>query len=215
MIKAVIFDMNGVIINDETIHELAFNRSLVTHGIRVSHEEYQKCCAGKTDRVGFETIAKEKNLNFDIDQAIHDKDQSYFQLFPANKKTYPGVIELIKSLKDKYKLAVCSGSVQREVEMILKEFDIFDCFKVVISAENVTRSKPDPEPYLLAAQRLGVLAEECVAIEDSPSGIAAAKAAGMKCIAITTTHEPSSLQSADSIVDDFKDVKKIIAGHQL
>lgn len=211
MISHVIFDMNGVIIDDEYVHEIAFQATVKKYGIKMTHEMYLACCAGRTDRAGFETVANETGVNLPIEQVLEDKSQQYLELFPKYKRSFPGVIALINKLKRDYILALTSSASRAEVEMTLKEFEITDCFKVIVTADDITKGKPDPEPYLLTAQKLHVNPDVCVVIEDSRNGLLSAKAAGMKCIVITTTHAKADLKEADLIVDSFAviDVKAL------
>lgn len=203
MIKAVLFDMNGIIIDDEHIHEMAFRETLTPFDIDFDHQTYLDCCAGQTDRAGYEQIAIKFSKELPIDGLLKQKAQKYLKLFPANKKDYIGVIDLVHSLAKDFILALTSSSSRDEVELITKEYSIKHEFKVIVSADDVTKGKPDPEPYLITAEKLGVLTHECVVIEDSRSGVLSAKAAGCYCIGVTTTHSEEDLKEADLIVDDF------------
>ncbi|MDO8503076.1 MAG: HAD family phosphatase [bacterium] len=206
MIKAVLFDMNGIIIDDEHIHEMAFRETVKPYNIDLDHQAYLDCCAGKTDRAGYEQIAEKFPATLPIDDLLRQKSQMYLQLFPANKKDYPGVIDLIHSLAKDFTLALTSSSSRDEVDLITKEFGINQEFKLTISANEVTKGKPDPEPYRITAQKLGFKPEECVVIEDSKSGVISAKAAGCYCIGVTTTHSKEDLKRADIIVDAFSNM---------
>ncbi len=210
MTKSILFDMNGIIIDDEHIHELAFTETVEPFGINLTHEQYLECCAGKTDRAGYESIAAQFNKNLPVDQLLVEKSQTYLKLFPANKKTYPGVIELIHQLAQKYLLALTSSSSRAEVDLITKEFGIQADFKVTISADEVTKGKPDPEPYLITCQNLNVSPAEAVVIEDSKSGVSSAKAAGCGCIGVTTTHSADDLKASDVVVSTFSEITEQI-----
>lgn len=130
----------------------------------------------------------------------------YLKLFPANKKDYPKVIDLIHSLAKNFTLALTSSSSRAEVDLITKEFDIDHEFSITISADDVTKGKPNPEPYLITAQKLNLKTKECVVIEDSHSGVLSAKAAGCYCIGVTTTHPKEDLKEADLVVSDFSKI---------
>ncbi len=210
MIKSIIFDMNGVLIDDEHIHELAFAKVLNGCGIHVNHEEYSECCAGRTDKEGFEKLARKFKIPIDADQAVIEKGRYYLSLFPENKKTYPGAIELVEGLSKKYILALTSSSRGCEIDLILKTFKIKDLFQTIISAEDVKKGKPDPEPYLLTAKKLEIQPEDCVVIEDSPAGVSSALAAGMTCIGVTTTHSREELKNADQVFDTFGEIQKYL-----
>lgn len=206
MISAILFDMNGVIIDDEQIHQLAFRQVCQEYNILLTHQNYLNLCSGKTDREGFLEIQKRFKKKLDIDKSVLQKSKFYLKLFPQYKKSYPGVIKLIKNLHLAYTLALTSSSSRAEVNLILKVFLLKKYFSVTVSANDISHGKPHPEPYLLTAQKLKIPPDACMAIEDSPSGIISAKKAGMKCIAITTTHSKASLSLADKIVSEFSQI---------
>ncbi len=206
MIKAILFDMNGVIIDDEHIHKKAFGETVKKFGINLSHEDYIECCAGKTDRQGYIDIKNKFNIDLPIKNLLKEKAQMYLELFPKNKASYSGVIDLIKKLAKEYTIALTSSSSRAEVGLVIKEFGIIDDFAITISGDDVQNGKPNPEPYIKTAQILQVKPKECVVIEDSASGIQSAKDAGCYCIAITTTHVRNKLQDADIIVDKFEEI---------
>lgn len=203
MIKAILFDMNGIIIDDEHIHEMAFRETVKPFGVDLTHEAYLKCCAGKTDKAGYESIAEMFSTTLPVEQLLKEKGQFYLKLFPENKKDYPGVINLIHQLSTEYTLALTSSSSRVEVELITKEFGLDKVFKLRVTGNDVKKGKPDPEPYLITCERLGLLPNECVVIEDSRSGVQSAKAAGCFCIGVTTTHSEEALSQADVVVQSF------------
>ena len=204
MIKAIIFDFNGVIVDDEPLHEKAFRQACFEFDLQLSSGEYLEMCLGRTDRDGFERVQDKFSLS-DVmrEKMFQRKSQIYFDF--VKKGIYPvvGVIDFINTVKDKFSIALATAAYRPEVEMILRELCIRGIFKVIVSAQDVAKSKPDPAPYLLAAEKLDVLPSACLVIEDTPSGIASAKGAGMSCIAITTTRNKAELQEADLIVDNF------------
>lgn len=210
MIKVVIFDMNGVLIDDEHIHELAFTKVIEQQGLNFTHQEFEKFCFGRTDKEAFENIIDQFHIDLDVDLALKNKHQIYTELFPVQKKTYPHVIDLVKELSKLHDLGVVSSASREELNMILHHLGIADYFSATVSADDITHGKPDPEPYLLISQELMVDPYHCIVIEDSPAGIASAKAADMKCIGITTTHNHDQLHMADWVVGDFREVKEII-----
>lgn len=212
MIKAVLFDMNGVIIDDEHVHELAFHDTVQPYGIKLTHQDYLECCAGKTDRAGYESIAQKFAKKLDITTLLAAKSQTYRALFPIHKKSYPGVIDLIHGLATHCQVALTSSSSRAEVDLITNAFAIDATFTTTISGDDVTRGKPDPEPYQLTCQKLGIAPNEAVVIEDSKSGVMAAKAAGCFCIGITTTHTAADLSACDLIITQFSQLNwEIIA----
>lgn len=210
MIKAILFDMNGVIIDDEHIHEKAFHDTVKGFGIDLSHENYLECCAGRIDEVGYEKIAKKHGKQLPIEKLLRKKSEVYLNLFPTHKKAYDGVVDLIKKLSQNFQLALTSSSSRVEVDLVLKEFDIAQYFEVTISADDVSRGKPDPEPYLTTVEKIDKKPSECVVVEDSASGVRSAKQAGCWCIGVTTTHEKKKLLEADIVVDSFEKISEEI-----
>ncbi len=206
MIKAVLFDMNGIIIDDEHIHELAFRETVRPYGVDLTHQNYLSCCAGRTDREGYESIVEKFSVELQTEELLKEKSQQYLELFPENKKSYKGVMELIKSLSKDFTLALTSSSSRSEVDLIISEFGIKKYFSVTISADEVTRGKPDPEPYLVTANLLSLKPSECVVIEDSTSGVISAKSAGCYCIGVTTTHSEEDLKKADLVANSFNKI---------
>src|SRR3989339_1785583 len=116
-IKAVLFDMNGIIIDDEHIHEMSFRETVKPYNINLDHLTYLNCCAGRTDRAGYEEIASKFSTTLSIDDLLNQKSQMYLKLFPANKRSYDGVIELIHSLAKDFTLALTSSSSRNEVDL--------------------------------------------------------------------------------------------------
>ena len=198
--------MNGVIIDDEHIHELIFQDSVLPYGIKISHEEYLECCAGRTDREGYASIGRKFSQDLPVDELLRMKHAMYREQFPKYKQAYLGVLELIERLVGKFQLALVSSASRSEIDLITREFGIDRFFTFTISAEDVRKGKPDPEPYQKAVERFQVSPSDCVVIEDSVNGILSAKAAGCFCIAVTNTHEREELGQADLIVDSFAEI---------
>ena len=138
------------------------------------------------------------------------KLSQYRQLLKNNARACDGAISLIKSAAQHFPLAICSGSFRNEISQLLKildpEEDLTTYFKHLVSIEDVSVGKPDPAGYRLAAQQLNALPEFCLAIEDSPAGIIAAKTAGMTVLAVTTSHPKEKLTLADHCIDSLANI---------
>ncbi|MCF6222488.1 MAG: HAD family phosphatase [Flavobacteriaceae bacterium] len=204
MITTVIFDMNGVITDDEEIHEIATKEVFEDIGFDLTSEKYREFCLGRTDLASFKDLfvafgIKEGNM----ESLIAKKSQRYQILIQNNLKVYPGVLDLIISLSKKYTLALTSSSTFDEVYTVVNQLDIKHLFKTIVTSRDVKYGKPMPEPYLLTAERLEVNPENCLVIEDSENGVKSAKSAGMKCVAISNTEQPSRLIKADQIIDNY------------
>ena len=201
--KAILFDMDGVILDSEPLHTAAFQTTLMEHGKELSDDGYKQHFAGKTDKAGFEDYFDFINETVDIPLIMDQKTKIYLQLAADRLQGYPGMVALIKELSQTTQLALVTGSLRVEAEVALKALGITDCFEVTVTANDIEHSKPHPEGYLKAAALLGVDKEECVIVEDSPSGIMAALAAGIRSIGVTNTHTASELAGADLIVDSL------------
>jgi HAD superfamily hydrolase (TIGR01509 family) len=204
MITTIIFDMNGVITDDEEIHEIATQEIFESIGIDLTSEIYRDLCLGRTDLASFKDLIKHYNVrDQNMEELIAAKSSKYQLLIQGKLKVYPGVILLIKELHKKYNLALTSSSTFDEVHTVIRQLDIKKFFKIVVTSKDVVHGKPDPEPYLLTAKKLNVKSENCLVLEDSQNGVQSAIAAGMKCIAIPNTEKRDKLKKADQIIDSY------------
>ncbi|SHJ29484.1 HAD family hydrolase [Pseudozobellia thermophila] len=204
MISTVIFDMNGVITDDEDCHELATQKAFGEAGLQMSPEMYRTYCLGRTDASAFkELMAAYAIENTEIGELIARKKAYYLELVQDNLKIFDGVMDLIERLNRSYTLALTTSSTFEEASVVIDLLQLQEVFKVRVTSEDVIKGKPDPEPYLLTAKKLGVRAHECMVIEDSENGVKSAKAAGMACVAITNSEKPGQLMLADRIVSSY------------
>lgn len=206
MIKAVIFDMDGVIIDSEPIHEYAMEETLKPHGVdfaKINDSSF----LGKTPKSLFTKLKVMFNLSVDVNELVERKAdlamEKMQQLGPI-----PGVVELIKELHAKnYKLAIGSGQERFVIDNVLSNFGLTDFFREIICSGDYKKPKPDPEVYLRCAEKLGVKPDECVVIEDAPSGVKSAKSAGMKCVGYNNpSNKGVGLVGADLLIENFKEL---------
>ncbi|HKZ95029.1 MAG TPA: HAD-IA family hydrolase [Candidatus Bathyarchaeia archaeon] len=213
MIKAVIFDMDGVIVDSEPMHIEAEKRILLKHGARVSTDEL-RTYTGTTAEFEFTDLIQKYRLNTTVDRLFREKEAILFKLLEKKTKPTKGVIRLIKSLKKcGLRLAIASSGHRKLVQYFLRKLKIARLFDSVVCAEDISRSKPDPEIFLKAARSLGLGPAECIVIEDSKLGVEAAKSAGMKCIAYRNPNSGNQdLSKADMVIDDFSkpDVQTVV-----
>jgi beta-phosphoglucomutase len=208
--KAVIFDFDGVIVDTEPLHYTAFQRLLEPLGLGFSWERYVEAFMGFDDRDAFIEAFKANRTGLSaatLQSLINRKADLFQEIIRDGISAYPGVVNLIRSIRaSSIPLAICSGALNSDIAPILKTLGISDCFDVIITAEDVAKSKPDPECYRLAHTRLNEFwllnlpPEEVLAIEDTPAGIAAAKGAGLRVIAVINSYPATHLTEADSIV---------------
>lgn len=207
MITTVIFDMNGVITDDEECHELATKRAFEEVGLDITPEIYRRFCLGRTDLAAFKELIEIYSLyKVKLEQIITDKTKIYLDLIRHELKIYPEVVDLIDRLNENYTLALTTSSTLSEAQTVINKLKLQDKFRVVITSQDVVFGKPHPEPYLLTAKKLGVDPRACLVIEDSENGVRSAKAAGMKCVAITNSEKRDKLMLADQIVDRFSEI---------
>lgn len=218
MLRALIFDFNGIIVDDEPIHFTLFQRVLGEEGIALTEQDYYARYLGFDDRGAFLAGFREHNrpLTAQKLQALIERKADYYQDAIRNHVTvFPGVKKLIADLAPTLPLAVASGALRHEIETILKTAGLLDQFRAIIAAEDVTQGKPEPEIYLKALAALNarggndkpIAAADCVVIEDSKEGVKGALRAGMKCLAVTNSHPPELLGEATAVVKSLEDVK--------
>jgi beta-phosphoglucomutase family hydrolase len=213
MIKAVIFDMDGVIVDSEPTHIAAEKQTLLKHGMKITTEEL-RTYTGTTADFEFNDLIRKYKLNVTAKTLFDEKEVIMFKLLEERTEPTKGVIDLIRNLKQQgFKLGVATSGHRKLAHYYLKKLGIESFFDTVVCAEDITRSKPDPEIFLKAAERLGAEPSECLVIEDAKFGVEAAKKAGMKAVGY---RNPSSgnqdLSKADWIVSDFAklDVRKLL-----
>lgn len=198
--QAVLFDLDGVIVNSEPIHLIAFKTTLARHGYTLMNDDYNRYFAGKSDQAGFEQYFAATKQPVNMPAIMAEKAKVYEELSNNKLVAYPGIVSLIQELANSVPLALVTGSLRAEAELALKTLGIARQFTAIVAADDVSRSKPDPEGYRKAAELLNVSPRGCIVVEDAPHGVAAAKAAGMRSIAITNTYASSELREATKIV---------------
>jgi beta-phosphoglucomutase len=206
MIKALLFDLDGVIVDSLYFHYLAWDNMFKKLGGTVSlntvllHE-------GRNSFEILPILMKETNVFIpeeDRERLINDKREYYRSI--AKLTYYPEAFETIKELKDRgFKLALVTACARKNMELSVDK-ENQKLFDVIISGQDVAKAKPNPDPYLAAQQKLGVEVNECVVIENAPLGVQAAKAANMTCIAIESTLGREYLQSADFVINEIKEL---------
>ncbi|MBX3235301.1 MAG: HAD family phosphatase [Nitrospiraceae bacterium] len=207
--RAIIFDFDGVIADTEPLHFAALQQVLADIGITLTEAAYYADYLGFDDRGCF-TAALQANQRPITPPLLKDlmarKATAYLAAVRQRLVIFPGVRELVQEASDRYHLAIASGALRPEIELILEEAGIRKQFRHITSAEDVTRGKPAPDPFLHALEglnrvdgRAALHARDCLVIEDSLPGIRAAKSAGMRVLAVANTHTVQDLAEADAI----------------
>lgn len=204
-LHAVIFDMDGVIVDSEPYSMQALVETLREYGIEPTAEDLRQSY-GRTVREDFANYFQKYGVSANLDAAIRRKQARYFALAVGHLRPFAGVMSLLERLRQRgYRLGLASSGNQEKVTFGMNALALDGRFDAIVTGDDVTQSKPHPEIYLIAARRLALQPSECVAIEDAPAGVEAAKRAGMRCIAVTNSVSREQLQRADLIVDSLED----------
>jgi len=212
IIKAVIFDMDGVMIKSEPLHKKAFEKIFKQYGMNINWARWKKIAKGRTDEEAFQDAIMQLKMKIGAMDLVKQKSQIYLELISEDVFEMKGIVDLINILHKKFKLAVTSNSSHAEIKAVLEKLNVEDFFDVIVSSsEDVTKGKPNPESYLLTARKLGLKPDECIVIEDSNTGVLAAKNAGMNCIGFHNGLEEQNLSKADFEVNSLEDIPKLIS----
>ncbi len=198
--RAVIFDFNGTLSDDEPVLQRVFAEIFMAYlGWRMTPEEYYLRLAGRSDREIVEIAVAERTGSLDANRPLVSRllalrRERYLQIVEDECPIRPATEELVGHLVDAgHVLAIVTGAQRADVDFVLSHSGVGPHFDVRVTEEDVRRGKPDPEGFLAAAARLGVLPEETLVLEDSLAGVRAARAAKMRCIAVTGTHDADTL----------------------
>lgn len=220
-LKAVLFDFNGVIINDERIHERLINELLLEENLRPKDGEFKQFCLGRNDRACLTSLLTDRGrmVTEEYLQKLIQRKAGFYRRELETLETLPiyiGLDDLLFSLRaTPIKLGIVSGALYTEVELVLTKIGILEYFQVVVTGDDLQASKPEPDGYLLAVDRLNqlfpdlnLLPQECLAIEDTPAGIEAAKRAGMSVVGVANTYPYHMMQrQANWAVDYLSDLE--------
>jgi len=205
MMQAAIFDLDGVIVNTVPLHFKAWQRMFAEYGKEFDFEDYKE----KVD--GILRIDGARAILTDIDEAelkkAADKKQVYFLEYLNSEEisVYNDTVDLVKALKkEKIKRSVISSS--KNCLPILKKVNLVELFDVILTGNDVTKGKPDPQVFFMAAEKMSVEPGSCVVFEDAVLGVEAGKRAGMKCVGIDRHGNPERLKKADLVVGDLGEV---------
>ena len=208
MLRAIVFDFDGVIANSEPLHLLAYKHALADSGVQLSEAEYYTRYLGYDDYGAFVAIAADRQIRWtgpEIQELIRRKAVRLAQLEQEGSVLFPGARDAIVNAAAAVPIAIASGALGAEIRRVLDRASLTHHFTAIVAAEDTPASKPSPEPYREAVARLAaahgdVRAGECLAIEDSEWGLQSARSAGLKTLAVAQTYGPELLNSADLVI---------------
>jgi HAD superfamily hydrolase (TIGR01509 family) len=188
--RAVLWDMDGVIVDSATYHYEAWRQALAPEGHDLAYEEFRRTFGQRNDTI-LRALFGQDHSDADIDRVANLKEALYRELVRTRGiSPLPGVMNWLQKLREEgWRQAVASAAPRANVLAIIEALGVAPYFGALTSSEDVTRGKPDPQVYLVAASRLIVAPEHCIVIEDAPAGLEGARRAGMKCIGVTSTHD--------------------------
>ena len=209
VLRAVVFDFDGVLADTERLHLVALRDTLATRGWTLTDEDYFTHYLGYDDRGCLTEFARRQGVSLSpetLHALLGDKEERYARLFARGEVLYPTARACIERLADVFPLAIASGSLRGEIETILDANDLLSFFSVIVGADDVKDGKPAPESYVRAVDLLGVAGAEAVAIEDSPWGLQSARGAGLRTIGITTSYAAPALTDAMHVVTSLDEI---------
>ncbi|MEJ2636492.1 MAG: HAD family phosphatase [Calditrichia bacterium] len=205
---AVIFDMDGVIVDSNPTHRIALKEFCEKHGFPLSESDLRNKVYGRTNRDWLTNLFNNSITPAEIDKYEEEKEQLFRKLYAPLIHPVKGLIPFLESLKrNGIVRAIATSAPRSNVKFTLEKTGTAQFFEVVLDEEDIGKSKPDPEIYLKTAAAIGFPPQKCIVIEDSLSGVEAARRAGCKVIGITTTHPGNELSETQMVIRDFADLE--------
>jgi beta-phosphoglucomutase family hydrolase len=205
MLQALLFDMNGVVVDDMAYHERSWIELAAQHGRTLTIDEMRTQMSGRRNRDNIHHIFGADLSEAQIEAYQAEKETAYRDAFRPHLAPLPGLLELLDAARAaKLKIALVTSAPPENIDFVLDGLRLRDRFDTVVGEVDVKKSKPDPEIYLLAASRLGAKPSGCIVFEDSLAGIASGRAARMPVVGLTTTHSAGDLRDCAIVVPDFR-----------
>ena len=206
MIKGVIFVMDGVLVDNRDAHIEAFEIICRKYGVPFDREKFMPSF-GMTNDLILERLMPEVIRRTDWRQIAREKEETYREIFERTIAPTRGLVDFLRALKaDGFLIGLGSSGNTPNVNFVLERCGIAKYFDAIANGDMISRGKPDPEVYLLAARKLGLAPAECIVAEDAPVGIEAARRAGMSVIGVATTFRREDLSDYDLLIDDFTQI---------
>jgi beta-phosphoglucomutase len=210
VVRAIVFDFDGVIANSEPLHYQGFHDVLAEQGVILTEAQYYERYLGFNDVAAYEAVAADRGLDWDARRiaALVERKAALVEALERGRSIlFPGAREAVQRLAAACPLGIASGALRGDIMRVLEREDLARHFAAVVSADDTPVSKPAPDPYLRVVERLAAAAgiwlppSDCAAIEDSPWGLDSARTAGLRTVAVTHTYPATALGGADLIVD--------------
>ena len=210
--EAIIFDMDGVIVDSEPCHERAFRDVFAEMGCGETHGIHFADYYGRSDHALWLDFIARHQPKQSLEELTEWKQRRFLQIIREEEPIFETLPELVARLSGKYKLALASGSFHPVIDVILEMRDLRKFFQAVVSVQDVAHGKPAPDVFLRAAELLRVEPGNCCVIEDSAAGVQAARAAGMTVIAITNSLPREKLAQASYVVSSYAEIDRLLLG---
>jgi beta-phosphoglucomutase family hydrolase len=204
---AVIFDLDGTLIDNNSFHIKAWQEFYKKRNRALTEEEYKKHFNGKTNSDVLAHVFEHPLSSEENDRYTNEKEDLYRKIYEPHIQPVKGLLIFLQQLRNAgIPMAIATSGIKVNIDYMFRHVPIRHYFKTVIYSKHIKKGKPDPEIYFVTAKELNVSPENCVVFEDSVAGIRSAKAAGMKVIAVATTHTPDELKEADRLIYDYEQV---------
>jgi HAD superfamily hydrolase (TIGR01509 family) len=212
--EAIIFDMDGVIVDSEPLHERAFRAVFDEIGYGETHGVDFPAYYGKSDVIVWQDFIARHQPAQTLEDLLARKERRFSALVREEEPVFDGLPELLEKVAGRYRLGLASGSRHATIDSVLGLRGLRRFFHATVSSEDVARGKPAPDIFLRAATLLCVEPASCVVVEDSAAGVEGARAAGMTVIAITNSLPPEKLRHADHVVRTYEEIERLLLPHE-
>jgi beta-phosphoglucomutase family hydrolase len=199
-IEALIFDMDGTLVDSMPYHEKAWDLMMPELGVRVDRFEFFTWSAGLTNKEIFPRLLERDITADELAQLAGRKEALYRESYREAMQVMPGAIDLLTRARAQgVKTALGTAAPPENIELVIGGMNLYDHFPVIVGGADVKNGKPDPEIFLRCAEKMGIAPKRCLVFEDTPAGIEAAYRAGMRCVAITTTLNTAQVRALPNI----------------
>jgi beta-phosphoglucomutase family hydrolase len=203
-VRAVLWDLDGVLVDSGPFHFQAWRELMASMGRELSEADFRRTFGMRNDTVLRDLLGELPPA--EVERLAARKEELFRRAARGNLVALPGALALLRLLRERgFRLAVVSSAPYANIELMLRSLGVEAEFDVIIGGEDVTRGKPNPEGFLLAAERLDVKPAECVVIEDAQAGVEAAKRGGMRCVGVVGGRPRQTLERADLVVEGLDD----------